>query len=279
MRWTAPAILTAILLGCDRKPPAPEKLPPAPSPAAVAESMASLGRILSDAGISTSTLKSFLNRDGKEVFTLTVHGSEAFDLWKRLRGLLDKTGRWPVILGEDEPRIFDDAEPIRTILAKADKTDAEAWLRKQPAENPEEEEHCHGPWPADVQPSHGFSAPFETLGGKARKAVKVALMPASRGWEVPAVLSYGDWNACPAPELHVAMLKRWNDLYGAELVSISFDIIETWLPRPPKDREAALALAREQFWYCGDIVTQGTGTIERLAATLIDSSTWYFWWD
>ena len=40
-----------------------------------------------------------------------------------------------------------------------------------------------------------------------------------------------------------------------------------------------MALAREQFVYCPDIVYQGTGTLAGLAAALLEGTTWYFWWD
>jgi len=48
--------------------------------------------------------------------------------------------------------------------------------------------------------------------------------------------------------------------------------------RPPT-REAALELAREQYVYCSDIVDQGVQTLSALAAVLMQSAWWYFWWD
>ena len=35
----------------------------------------------------------------------------------------------------------------------------------------------------------------------------------------------------------------------------------------------------EQFAYCPDIVDQGAGTLEALAAVLVNASVWFFWWD
>jgi len=49
--------------------------------------------------------------------------------------------------------------------------------------------------------------------------------------------------------------------------------------KPPHSQTEALALANEHFAYCEDIVTQGVGTIEGLAATLLEGKTWFFWWD
>jgi hypothetical protein len=40
-----------------------------------------------------------------------------------------------------------------------------------------------------------------------------------------------------------------------------------------------MALAWEQYWYCLDIVDQGVGSVSALAATLLNSTYWYFWWD
>jgi len=40
-----------------------------------------------------------------------------------------------------------------------------------------------------------------------------------------------------------------------------------------------MELAKEQYIFCNDIVDQGVGTVSALAATLLDSNYWYFWWD
>jgi hypothetical protein len=49
--------------------------------------------------------------------------------------------------------------------------------------------------------------------------------------------------------------------------------------RRPETRGAALDLAREQYLYCSDIVDQGVQTFSALAAVLMQSDWWYFWWD
>jgi hypothetical protein len=43
----------------------------------------------------------------------------------------------------------------------------------------------------------------------------------------------------------------------------------------------ALALAWEHFVYCPDRVYQctRTGTLDELAAELLNAPVWYFWWD
>lgn len=75
------------------------------------------------------------------------------------------------------------------------------------------------------------------------------------------------------------MFKRWNDLYGAEVIGMLPDLIEMYVPRPPIDRAQALQLSWEQFVYCRDIVYQGTQTLAALAALLLQGPAWFFWWD
>ncbi|HSG35259.1 MAG TPA: DUF4253 domain-containing protein, partial [Sphingomonadaceae bacterium] len=102
---------------------------------------------------------------------------------------------------------------------------------------------------------------------------------AEHGWEVPAYLRWGGWNACPPPEVHVAALRSWNERYGAELVGISGDALNLRVSSRPQTKEEATELAFEQFYYCADIVDQGVGTIANLAATLEAQDWWFFWWD
>ena len=93
------------------------------------------------------------------------------------------------------------------------------------------------------------------------------------------MLSYGNWNECPRPEVHCAFHRQWQESYGAEITGISGDIIECVVSKPPTDEKAATILAWEQYWYCSDIVEQGVNSISNLAATLLNSTYWYFWWD
>ena len=56
-------------------------------------------------------------------------------------------------------------------------------------------------------------------------------------------------------------------------------VIEMAVTRPPQTREEAITLATEQYFYCSDIVDQGTETIDRLAAEILAQPRWFFWWD
>ena len=127
--------------------------------------------------------------------------------------------------------------------------------------------------PGPVPP---IPAPLTPTSGTAT----IALVPAAAAEDVVAVLGWGDWNACPLPEEHVAVLREWRKRYGAVVKAISPDTLELAVDRPPTNFDDALVLAREQYAYAPDIVDQGEhSSVGALAAALVDSRRWHFWWD
>ena len=83
----------------------------------------------------------------------------------------------------------------------------------------------------------------------------------------------------PSASEHSALWRYWEQRYGAKVACIANDVIEFTVARPPQTRDEALALAKQQFIYCNDIVHQGVGSVEALAATILQANVWYFWWD
>jgi hypothetical protein len=140
-----------------------------------------------------------------------------------------------------------------------------------------------GDWPQELRDElpdeMGLTIVRDVLSGTFLSKVHIALIPTDDWTEIPAYLRYGNWNECPAPEYQVAALRSWRDRFGAELVGMAFDTINMRVSRRPGTREEALALAQEQYVYCSDIIDQGTQTYSRLAASLMSSNWWFFWWD
>jgi hypothetical protein len=136
-----------------------------------------------------------------------------------------------------------------------------------------------GEWPSSPPPSPGLSVACDTLTGEPLAKVYIGIAPTDDWTAIPAFLRWGGWNDCPAAEYHVAAMRSWRDRYGAELVGMSFDTINLRVAAKPKTREEALALAREHYVYCADIVDQGGETYSALAADLMANDWWYFWWD
>lgn len=224
--------------------------------------------------------------DRTEAWAVEVPGDRAIALWSDLASTHD-TGWWPVVLGgqEDESQLAEAVRYCQTspdaIVEAARQIDTDELLARWKADNEsleDEEWDVVGEWPDMALPSTTFALPYDISTKKPRTTV-VALVAVADHTHIPAALGWGSWNACPAPEEHVAMMKRWSERYGAQLVGVSGDVVEMRVASPPTTQEAAIALANEEFLYCEDIVTQGTESISALGATLLNGSAWYFWWD
>jgi len=210
----------------------------------------------------------------------TVAGTEALE---RREALLAAGRGYPVIAGSPEnlETLSDGYEPGggSSCLEAATQIDVDDWLAQRVAGDPEYYEEERGDWPADAAPSSTFTGPRDILTGEALAEVAIFFVPSAESWQVPCVLGYGEWNEYPPAAEHSAILKRWQERFGATLVTMTQDTVELAVERPVQTRDDAVALAREQYIYCADIVQQGTEAIERLAASLVDAPVWFFWWD
>jgi hypothetical protein len=230
-------------------------------------------------------------------------GENALATWEELRN----AGRGvPVVLGEDnldnlllpfDPRERARQKSVEEILAAAKAIDfpdglrrhrrdehakAMAYLRKIGSAadfGDEESEAPLGDWPADPWHATSLTVTYDLAAQQLKPTAHIALIPTDDPTAIPAYMQWGNWNACPPPAYHVAALRAWRDRYGAELVGLAADVINLRVSRRPATREEALELAREQYVYCNDIIDQGVGSYRALAAGLMASDWWFFWWD
>jgi hypothetical protein len=107
----------------------------------------------------------------------------------------------------------------------------------------------------------------------------IGLADISESWMLPAFLRFGGWNECASPDAQCSIMRYWQEKYGAEILSVSDDVIECTVKNPPQTRAEAMKLAWEQYLYCADIVDQGTQTVSNLGALLLNANLWFFWWD
>lgn len=219
----------------------------------------------------------------EDIQLTTIPGANALIELERLRGLSSSSGLYPILLGdaEDKSRIFeameDGPDPVET-LRYSQTIDPVQWLQKQRELEPHFDEMPEGDWPKHAG-KMAIITHLDVLTRKPKREVFIALMKLNAPWEAFAYLRWGNWNACPEPAVHCALHRYWASRYGAEVISITGDIVQCVVARPPADRPASLQLAREQYIYCNDIVDQGTETIAALAASVMDCNYWYFWWD
>jgi uncharacterized protein DUF4253 len=260
------------------------------------ERLLTLAAVIGRHGLPTTSLSLLHDdADAEPIAGLVVEAREALTTWQRLRLLVDDTGFWPVCLNEDRfaTDVLDDLAYRRNMLAAeilvASRTiDAILLLKERAADDlyrprfddevPEELGYrvIRKPWPdegGEVRPRDSQL----TLYQHESEPVTLALVPTRASWEVPAFFRWGDFNRCPGPAEHVAVLKRWHDQYGAEVVCLWRDAIELHVERLPRDRKEALKLAWEHLAYC-DHITDAF-TVEDLAKILMVSHVWSFWWD
>lgn len=219
--------------------------------------------------------------------TVKVAGRKAVALLDEYRSHYRKTGQYPFLIGDakeleaiEELAKFNEASPAETIQASLE-IDITAWLNERRGDNEryEFDEEPEGEWPGEVADKGAIGLHKDVVSGKIKPEVYLGLATIEEPWHLPAILKYGAWNECPEPEVHCALHRHWQEQYGAEITGMSSDVIECKVTNPPEDREAAMALAWEQYWYCADIVDQGCDSVAHLAATLLNSPYWYFWWD
>jgi hypothetical protein len=74
----------------------------------------------------------------------------------------------------------------------------------------------------------------------------------------------------------VRTLQRWDKLYGIDIYAAETDTIRLKLKSLPKDMAA---FANEVYEFCPDIVDQGVGDVEKLAAGIAATKEIYLWWD
>ena len=218
---------------------------------------------------------------GAQFEVASVPGSQALKALLAYRARGDVV---PVVLGDKSER--DGALEIMGLnegsfdeyLKSGQDVSVADWVAQRYGDEPEcfQTEDNDG---ADPRQSDALSVANDPLSGKPKKEVFIALLPVKQPWHVPAYLRPGNWNECPGPEVHVAFFKHWYEKYGAVVSSVTNDVIEFSVERPPATLEEAKALAHEQFAYCPDIVHQGAGSEAALSKALHNSKNWFFWWD
>jgi hypothetical protein len=219
-------------------------------------------------------------------------GAEAMSRWQDLRNQFQTTGKYPFLVGGEQDLTLqteaaeDDSREPAQIIKQSLQMDAQTWLneRREMLEAEFDEDGLArnliiGQWPDKFPQQKGITINRKTITGVFKPLFYIGLAEVEQPWMLPAIVKYGGWNECPDAAIHCALMKYWVDQYGIEIVTIAGSIIECMVGNPPTTRDKAMALAWEQYLYCNDIVDQGTETISRLAASLINAKYWFFWWD
>ena len=248
---------------------------------------------LADADVDPATLRPLVDLGkGRIAYLVSVPVKDAVEAWERLRRFTARSGYFPCVLGQDdfgdEPE-FDAQTPAGADadLAQAALLDVDQWLAERRADQEAEAEEAEislptrdntGDWDAKIAKKRAAQFAFPKELAKLGKTAALALVPSRSGYDVPAMLGFGGFNDCPEPAEQSAVLKRWQERYGAQPVFLHVDTLELKITRPPADRDEAMNLAWEQYLYCTDLL-ETHGTVAELAAHLMGAERWHFWWD
>ncbi len=104
----------------------------------------------------------------------------------------------------------------------------------------------------------------------------VAILRSSSISEVLSVMGTNGWNYDISPRMVAERVRQWDDRFGLVLRGAGPDWLSAEFKRQPSDM---LAFAQEVYKFCPDVVTQGTRTVEALAAEMQRTNTVYLWWD
>lgn len=107
---------------------------------------------------------------------------------------------------------------------------------------------------------------------------RIGLVPAQRPADVLARLGWqGAVNSRSTADI-TAVLRSWEDRFGARLLEVGFADIRLLVSRPPCTLEAALPIAAEHFAFSEE-AHGGLRCMDAIARAMVGNPFWDFWWD
>jgi hypothetical protein len=115
---------------------------------------------------------------------------------------------------------------------------------------------------------------------RAGPAARIGLVAAGRPADVLAVIG---WNGLANRREEalmplIAVLRSWEDRFGARLIDVGYADLRLLVERPPRTLQAAQRIAAEQVVLADEFI-QAMGDIPNIAAGLVNAPIWTFWWD
>lgn len=115
--------------------------------------------------------------------------------------------------------------------------------------------------------------------GQYTRAARIGLVPAARPADVLPRLGWqGACNSRTSVEI-AAVLRSWEDRFGARLLEVGFADIRLVVSRAPQTLQAAELIAAEHFAFCDEAGRMGLRGVGAIAPALVNNPFWDFWWD
>lgn len=224
--------------------------------------------------------------------------AEAGRIWTALSAAHQETGLVPFLLGGqngDTARPWDREEfQDPSELSRINRLDARmlletGWEGRQPDADEGQGAEAAGvlarlpfsrEFPGLAEPDGPpLSPPELAWGTRAPGAARIGLAAAGRPADVLPLIGWQGVTSRYGSAIPVAaVLRSWEERFGARLFQVGFDEIRLVVQRPPRTAEGALHVAAE-LWSFSDEVMDGLRTVPAIAAIVLNSPTWRLWWD
>lgn len=110
-------------------------------------------------------------------------------------------------------------------------------------------------------------------------AARIGLVPATRPADVLPLIGWTPSDQSDALPV-AAVVRSWEDRFGARLLEVGFAEIRLLVHRPPRSLDAARRVAAEHWAFADECADIGRSHVADIAATLLrQPAIWQFWWD
>lgn len=204
-------------------------------------------------------------------------------LWARLRAEHPTSGLWPVLL-EDSTQPWsagqiapEPADEIGTYDVAAFMAEVWSEWEQPPMDLAPFGRYSPGPAP----PGELMAAPDVVADRCAQSLTRpLGLVPARRGADALATMGWqGARHHNPWTAPLSAVVRSWEDRFGARVVGIGFNTLDLSVAAPPAGRRHALRVAAEHATFCPEVVVQGAGTLVGHAELIRGRDIWSFFWE
>jgi uncharacterized protein DUF4253 len=216
---------------------------------------------------------------------------DAGRVWAALSGLHPRTGLVPIQVDGRPGKVRD---PLNLSWAddprEADGLDVgalleERWQDGRPDEPDPGWAELRAPFTGDfpglAPPEHTPMTPAErehALDAITQEA-RIGLVAAERPADVLAVIGWGGVDNRENFLLPLtAVLRSWEDRFGARLIAVGDYDAGLFVERPPRTLQAARRIAAEQV-VLADECMGGANSVSGVAERLMNSPVWSLWWD
>jgi Domain of unknown function (DUF4253) len=247
-----------------------------------------LGGPISRAGVEIDRGQQ-VGASGEPTLWITSSGVKSpMGIWRALVLEFGLSGLWPVVFDGPAPGQYVEIDSWVQPQQLVDQRSVQEILMS------EWSKHWVGDFPGQADEQSRLRALLESLEVPLEGSKRVGLVAVSRPADVPAAIGWFnqlDGNGACA---HSAILRSWEDRFGAYLVSLGKNTQGTTLrlgvERSPRSEDQRRLLAGEMLAFCPGLAETNVapsdshgssgiaGAIQRVAAALEDSTVWSFRW-